>query len=179
MDLYRYICSSVWLDSFLAWQKLWLLTLYANFSSDDSPAGTKQGTSCILGLKQLSEELDELWFSLLLHYKICGFFPHKVTLSAVFIQGGSTIATKEKRFRAAETETPGPGAYNVNRHQENARKAKSAPDITSGKVCSKASWSVCRYVHTGMWVCLCVYMYVCLYCMYVCLYVCMHACMHA
>ncbi|KAL8580946.1 hypothetical protein ACOMHN_017513 [Nucella lapillus] len=44
------------------------------------------------------------------------------------VKGGNTIATKEKRFKPSEAETPGPGAYNVHKQREMLRKAKSAPE---------------------------------------------------
>ena len=52
--------------------------------------------------------------------------------NSFFFQGGSTIATKEQRFKPIETETPGPGSYNVDKLKE--QKLKATSDFGSGKV---------------------------------------------
>lgn len=48
------------------------------------------------------------------------------------VKGGSTVASKSKRFKYHDAETPGPGAYNV--HKNETRKAKSAPEFAPGKL---------------------------------------------
>ncbi|KAK7112355.1 sperm-tail PG-rich repeat-containing protein 2-like [Littorina saxatilis] len=50
-----------------------------------------------------------------------------------YVKGGSTLATKEKRFKPMETETPGPGAYNVHTKEGMSLKIKSV-DLGSGKL---------------------------------------------
>lgn len=44
------------------------------------------------------------------------------------VKGGSTLANRSKRFGSEATEVPGPGAYQVHKYLELARKAKSAPE---------------------------------------------------
>ncbi|XP_012937839.1 sperm-tail PG-rich repeat-containing protein 2 [Aplysia californica] len=44
------------------------------------------------------------------------------------VKGGASLANRSKRFDKNASETPGPGAYQVHKHLETARYAKSAPE---------------------------------------------------